>query len=259
MAMTTARRRKATLLRSKGAATDARAEVRVLNTFASERRTEILEAATRRIAEHGFEATTVRQIADDAGILSGSLYHHFATKDEMLHEIVRNVVGEIRANTLRIAQARVDAEHRLIALILLELGELTGNQKVHAILTNERRLFRNKAEFRYVIKSKIGIYRAWKKVLRDGIRARLFRADTDIFLTILTVLRMLNNAADWFRNDEAHGFGDTSDSSYSLDKVIDFHLQFVLNAVRTAERESEPIPRGVCEALAGFSAERRAR
>jgi AcrR family transcriptional regulator len=225
------------------------AKVRALNAYMSERRAEILEAATRRIAEHGFESTTVRQIGDDAGILSGSLYHHFATKDEMLHEIVQGVVRRMRANTLRIAQARVDAERRLIALILLELGELTANQKVHAILTNERRLFRQKAEFRYVVKAKMGIYRAWKKVLQDGVKAKLFRADIDVFLTILTVLRMLNNAADWFRNDEAQGFGDDSDSSYSLDKVIDFHLQFILSGVRIPQRESEPIPRTECEQL----------
>jgi TetR/AcrR family transcriptional regulator, cholesterol catabolism regulator len=244
------KRRKATPARSKAVGKAVGADVRLLNTLGSERRSEILEAAARRIADHGFEVTTVRQIADDVGILSGSLYHHFATKDEMLHEVVRDVVEQMRASTLRIAGARAEPDHRLIALILLELGELTGNQKVHAILTNERRFFRQKPEFRYVVTAKIGIYRAWKKVLQDGIRAKQFRADTDVFLTILTVLRMLNNAADWFRNDEAHGFGGDSDSSYSLDKVIDFHLRFILSGIRTLERESAPIPRAECEALA---------
>jgi AcrR family transcriptional regulator len=243
MATTTPRRRKQA---PKGEDT----KVRALNVFMSDRRAEILAAATRRIAEQGFESTTVRQIGDDTGILSGSLYHHFATKDDLLHEIVRDVVQRMRANTLRIAQARVDAERRLIALILLDLGELTANQKVHAILTNERRLFRQKAEFHYVVKAKIGIYRAWRKVLQDGIKAKLFRPDIDVFLTILTVLRLLNNAADWFRNDEAHGYGDDSESSYSLDKVIDFHLQFILGGVRIPGRESEPIPRTECEELA---------
>src|SRR5579864_8918239 len=60
------------------------------------RRLAILEAARRRFAEFGFEATTVRQIADDVNILSGSLYHHFATKDDMLHEIVRDAVLQMR-------------------------------------------------------------------------------------------------------------------------------------------------------------------
>jgi AcrR family transcriptional regulator len=245
----TVRQRRASPLRSKGTTTERGAEIRNLNTFVSERRAKILLAATQRIAEHGFEATTVRQIAEDVGILSGSLYHHFATKDEILHEIVRDVVRHMRAQTLRIAQERTDAEHRLVALVLLDLGELTRNQRVHAILTNERRLFRHKAEFGYVLKAKIGIYRAWKKVLQDGIKANLFRADIDVFLTIMTVLRMLNNAADWFRNDAAHGDIDTSGSSYSLDKMIDFHLQFILSGIRSTARESEAIPRAAGDEL----------
>jgi AcrR family transcriptional regulator len=218
----------------------------------SDRRRTILEAATRRFAEHGFESTTVRQIGDDVNILSGSLYHHFVTKDDMLHEIVREAVEQMRNNALRIARAPVDAEHRLVALILLDLGELTRNQPVHAILTNERRLFRQKPEFAYVLKAKKETYQAWRSVMQDGIQKRLFRSDIDLFLTILTVIRMLNTAADWYRNDEAYLRGPGNSASYTLDRIIDFHLQFILNAVRTPEREAEPIPRRACEDLARF-------
>src|SRR4051794_25648704 len=71
----------------------------------ADRRSRIIAIATRKFAEFGFEATTVRQIADDVNILSGSLYHHFATKDDILHEVVRDVVVQMRDSTLRIASA----------------------------------------------------------------------------------------------------------------------------------------------------------
>ena len=41
-------------------------------------------------AERGLRATTVRDIADGAGILSGSLYHHFASKEEMVDELLHS-------------------------------------------------------------------------------------------------------------------------------------------------------------------------
>ena len=41
-------------------------------------------------AERGLRATTVRDIADSAGILSGSLYHHFDSKEEMVDEVLRD-------------------------------------------------------------------------------------------------------------------------------------------------------------------------
>ena len=55
----------------------------------SERRDQIIAIATRLIASRGYAATTVRDIADEAGILSGSLYHHFASKEAVLEEILR--------------------------------------------------------------------------------------------------------------------------------------------------------------------------
>jgi TetR/AcrR family transcriptional regulator, cholesterol catabolism regulator len=229
-------------VRAKSATRELRVKVPV-----SDRRAEILDAATRRIAEHGFEATTVRQIADDVGMLSGSLYHHFATKDEMLYELVGDVLGQIHERATRIADSKLDAERRLIALVLLELTELTRNQKLHAILNNERRIFRYRPEFAHVLEAKKGIYREWRKVLEAGIGAKLFRRDLDVFLTIMTILRMLNNAADWFKNDEGHGYSD--DESYSLDDVIDFHLRFVLNGIRVGTRQSAPVPRAAAEDL----------
>ncbi len=235
MAVTAARRRK---------------QAATIQGKPSDRRAGILEMATRRFADYGFENTTVRQIGDDVNILSGSLYHHFATKEEMLHEIVRDPVQRMRDNALRIAAAALDAEHRLIALILLDLGELTRNQKVHAILTNERRLFRQNAEFAYVLKAKKDTYQAWRRVVQDGIDAGLFRVDQDVFLVILTIIRMLNTAADWYRNDDVYTGGHTG--SFPLDQVIDFHLQFILSAIRTPEREAEAIPRKACEELARF-------
>jgi AcrR family transcriptional regulator len=54
------------------------------------RRDELLELAAEMFAERGLRATTVRDIADAAGILSGSLYHHFSSKEEMVDEALRS-------------------------------------------------------------------------------------------------------------------------------------------------------------------------
>jgi AcrR family transcriptional regulator len=216
----------------------------------ADRRETILKVATRRFAEFGFEATTVRQIADDVNILSGSLYHHFATKDEMLHEIVRDAVLQMKDNAIRVSRAPLDAEHRLVALVLLDLGELTRHQEVHAILSNERRLFRQREEFAYVVEAKREAYHAWRAVLQDGIDAGLFKPHLDIYLTISTIVRMLNTAADWYANEDAYITGAVG--AYELTQVIDFHLDFILSAVRAPAREGLPIPRRACEELAVF-------
>lgn len=212
-----------------------------------DRRDRILQVATRRFAEFGFAATTVRQIADDVNILSGSLFHHFATKEEMLHHIVRGPVLEMRDKTNRIAAARADAEEKLAALVLLDLGEMTQNQEVHAILYNERKLFRRRKEFAYVVQAKNKAYLAWKSVIEDGTKSGLFRRNLDGYLTIMTILRMLNTAADWYKREDSSIL--VAMGPYTLDQVIDFYLGFILSAVRAPGRISAPIPRAAADRL----------
>ena len=165
--------------------------------LAEDRRSQILAAATRRFAKVGFLGTTVRQIADDVNILSGSLYHHFTNKDEMLNEIVSDTVTRMRDAACVMAAWPGSAEQRLASLIHVNLVDLKDNLEVHAILYRERAFFRNRAEFDYVVQAKKTAYHAWEKILHDGIREGVFRSDLDTFLTISTTVRMLNAAADW--------------------------------------------------------------
>ncbi|CAN7493809.1 TetR/AcrR family transcriptional regulator [Phenylobacterium sp. LjRoot219] len=215
---------------------------------ATDRRGEILQIAARRFAEYGYESTTIRELADDAKILSGSIYHHFATKDEILHEIVRDAVLALRDETIRVSRAAADAEHRMVAVILLHLGVLIRDQDVHAILYNERKFFRRNPAFEYVALARGDMYLGWRAIFEDGVRAGQFRADLDPFLAVSTIIRMVNTCADWFKQDGVYALESGRD--YRLDQVIDFNLNFVLSAIRTPERVAAPVPRAECEALA---------
>ena len=60
-----------------------------------------MQLAGELFAQKGYRATTVREIADAAGILSGSLYHHFDSKesigDEILSIFINDVLADYRA------------------------------------------------------------------------------------------------------------------------------------------------------------------
>ena len=64
-------------------------------TASPERRRELLGTAAEVFAEQGYNATTVRTIADHAGMLAGSLYYHFDSKESMLEEILRTFLDEL--------------------------------------------------------------------------------------------------------------------------------------------------------------------
>jgi len=53
----------------------------------ADRREQILSAAVRVFAKRGFHACRVSDIADEAGVAHGLLYHYFSSKDELLDTI----------------------------------------------------------------------------------------------------------------------------------------------------------------------------
>ena len=66
------------------------------------RREQLLSVAAELFATRGVAHTTVRDIADEAGIQSASIYHHFASKQEILLEIVRRLVEQLRHRRLAV-------------------------------------------------------------------------------------------------------------------------------------------------------------
>lgn len=213
----------------------------------ADRRDEIVQKATELFARRGFEATTIREIAAAVNILSGSLYHHFGTKEDILHGAVTPAMEQLRNRTVAVGEAVADPEAKLVAFVLLELAEQIRNFSAHAVLYNERKLFRRKEEFAHIRQAKRDIYDAWRGVLIEGIEQGLFDPSLDLYQTIRTIIRMLNSAADWFAGGDETIAGMVQ--NYSLSQVQDFYLRFILGAVRTPERAAEPILRDAAARL----------
>lgn len=60
----------------------------------ADRREAILQAAVRAFARHGYAATTIEEIASEAGISKGSVYNYFPSKEALFFEIFQQVVSE---------------------------------------------------------------------------------------------------------------------------------------------------------------------
>lgn len=64
-------------------------------TKQSEAKLRILRSAARLFRRQGYTRTTVRQLASDVGIQSGSLFHHFKTKDDILFAVMDQVITDM--------------------------------------------------------------------------------------------------------------------------------------------------------------------
>ncbi len=59
-----------------------------LEECGGDRRTQLLEVALRLFGDRGVEGTTIKQLAEAAGISTGLLYHYFKGKDDLLSQVI---------------------------------------------------------------------------------------------------------------------------------------------------------------------------
>src|SRR5213593_4351016 len=82
----------------------------------------ILHAAVRVFARKGFHASRVGDIAEEAGVAHGLLYHYFRSKDEVLETIFRETWTELVVDTERIEQSGVPLREQLRRFARIYLG-----------------------------------------------------------------------------------------------------------------------------------------
>ena len=103
----------------------------------SKRRDELLQIAAELFATKGFKNTTVRDIADAAGILSGSLYHHFDSKESMVDEILSSFQEELFGKYAEILAGSADPRAKLEEAVRVSFEAIDHHRDEVAIFQND--------------------------------------------------------------------------------------------------------------------------
>ncbi|MGW9630906.1 TetR/AcrR family transcriptional regulator [Agromyces sp. NPDC055520] len=170
----------------------------------SVRRDQILVIATRLFASRGYSSTTVRDIADAAGILSGSLYHHFASKEAVLHEILRTFQHDTLSAFERIVASDGSPREHLDRLI--ERAFLTIEQRPDEVMIyqNETGFLMTQPAFGFVAEGAERIEQIWLEQIVEGQRTGVFRGTIDPRLAFRFIRDALWSTVFWFRSGGSH-------------------------------------------------------
>jgi AcrR family transcriptional regulator len=91
-------------------------------------RDEILDAAAELFTTLGYAGTSTRRIADGVGIRQASLYHHFATKDDILDALLVGTVDEPLELAIKLLAESGPSAPRLHALVVSDTSQLCGSR-----------------------------------------------------------------------------------------------------------------------------------
>jgi TetR/AcrR family transcriptional regulator, cholesterol catabolism regulator len=165
----------------------------------TDRRAELLDIAARLFADRGLRATTVRDIADAAGILSGSLYHHFDSKESMVDEILREFLDGLFGRYREIVAQDLGPRGTLEAVVIASFEALDEHHPAVAIYQAEARRLAEHPRFAYIPERLAEFRKLWHDVLRAGIADGSFRADLDVELSYRFLRDTVWVGVGWYR------------------------------------------------------------
>jgi len=146
------------------------------------RRDELLDLAATMFAERGLRATTVRDIADSAGILSGSLYHHFKSKEQMVEEVLRDFLDWLFERYAEIVAGESDPLERVKGLFMTSFEAIEHRHAQVVIYQDEAKRLSSLPQFEFVDVRNREQRRMWVDVLKQGVSEGRFRPDIDVDL-----------------------------------------------------------------------------
>jgi AcrR family transcriptional regulator len=156
----------------------------------------LLRAAAHLFLTRGYEQTTVRDLARAVGILSGSIFHHFESKEAIL-EAVMLEVSTLNAERMRqAAEGAATPMDSVRALVRCELESVHGEtSEAMTVLSTEWRSLSPAAQARVLV-VRDRYENVWKKAL---VAARSQLAPIDEFVLRRLVQGMTAGTARWYR------------------------------------------------------------
>ena len=154
--------------------------------------------AGRLFREHGYERTTVRELAKAVGLQSGSLFHHFRSKEEILVAVMDNGIQEVLDHG-RQALARYAAPaDRLAALFRVHMWSMlhgAGGDAMNALVYEWRSL---SAQSQRGVKVLSDLYEGmWQETVAAAVYAGLLAGDARVIKRC--VLGSMNLTVQWYR------------------------------------------------------------
>jgi AcrR family transcriptional regulator len=181
----------------------------------------IIEAAARIFSQKGFHATSMQDIAEAVDLQKASLYYHFASKQEILAEILDRALDLINSRLEIVLSQSLSPDEKLRRAMVSYLETITENQNLSAVLLLELKSL--DPELKTLHASRIEKFeRLWRDLIIEGSQQGVF-TDIDPSITGRAILGVMNWTVTWYRRDGAR----------SAQEIAGIFADLLLNGLRT--------------------------
>lgn len=194
------------------------------------RKEQILSEASKLFKEKGYAATTMRDIAAAMNMEAASLYHHIASKEEILELICFGMADKFITALKEVNDIYFSAEEKLKMAIHFHVQIMTDNIDQSAVFINEWKSLPEEKLARFK-KLRDKYENEFRVILTDGKNEDIF-ADVDEKFATLTILSAVNWIYQWYNPNGkmlpaeiAHKLSDFILSGLRKKLVTDIHYK----------------------------------
>jgi AcrR family transcriptional regulator len=171
----------------------------VLRERYDRRHDELVAAAAARFARHGYDQTTMAQLAGSMGLATGALYHYFAAKEQLLRAICDDLMEPLLTSSRELL-TQADGEpagDRLRGLVRLWVHHVCDHRDHMLVFQQERHVIESGERWRPVRSSR----KAFERLVAGALAPALEEAGGGErpALALLALLGMVNHTAQWYR------------------------------------------------------------
>jgi AcrR family transcriptional regulator len=185
-------------------------------TVTLDRREQILAIAAQMFAEKGVAATTVRAIGNAFGVPSGSLYHLFESKEQMVDEIISSYFEDLFDRYNSVLEVEAHPRARLENLLRASFHSIAAWPEACEIYRNDYKYLVSLPRFEYLEQTTQRVHETWLAVIEAGVAEGEFRADLDPGLFYRFSRDAIWQSARWYRPEGTHTIDEIADACISL-------------------------------------------
>ena len=156
----------------------------------------VLAAAIDLFNRKGYDATSIGDIAESLGVTKSAVYHHVASKEQLLAEALDEALVELEATVAHAVGADGSAYERLRGVVRRSVEVLVEHQPAVTLLL---RVHGNSETERDALGRRRAIDAQLSALVRRATEEGALRADLDPDLVSRLVFGMVNSLVEWFR------------------------------------------------------------
>jgi len=187
-------------------------------------RDDILDAAAQVFRQKGFHGASMSAIAEAVNLQKASLYHHVASKQEILLALLDRALIMLTEHIAVIAGQEIPADRKLRQMIKAYLQMLAENGDLTAVLLFEHRSLDKKTHTRHV-PQRDKFEGLWRDVLIEGARAGIF-ACPDTGLVVRALMGIMNWTLTWY----------SPEGPRPIEKIADQYADLLFNGLLNESR-----------------------